>query len=232
MASDEFQNELRALRAKEYVDYTGVLKHKLRILRIVFDKAGLHHKSNNTPRSKQFKVFFNEGGDSLQQIAIYDALQQYLYNQGENAWGWPAWEEKFRKYSNPEVMNWAHDHQDDVYFYAYLQFIADEQLAKADWAAKHTGMTLGIYRDLAVGVSEGSAELWANAEELRAAIAASPVGLLVHRTVVVAGLMVLGDEGGRLAGDAVALAFGVPVGVDALVLAHYGIAALDGHRCR
>ena len=78
----------------------------------------------------------------------------------------------------------------------------------------------------------GVVEPLRHAEELRAAIAASPVGLLVHRTVVVAGLMVLGDEGGRLAGDAVALAFGVPVGVDALVLAHYGIAALDGHRCR
>lgn len=164
VASDEFQNELRALRAKEYVDYTGVLKHKLRILRIVFDKAGLHHKSNTTDRSLQFKNFFNEGGESLQQVAIYDALQQYLYNQGENAWGWPVWEEKFRKYSNPEVMAWAHDHEDDVYFYAYLQFIADEQLSIADAAAKRSGMTLGIYRDLAVGVSEGSAELWANAE--------------------------------------------------------------------
>ena len=64
MASDEFQNELRALRAKEYVDYTGVLKHKLRILRIVFDKAGLHHKSNNTPRSKQFKVYKEDAADT------------------------------------------------------------------------------------------------------------------------------------------------------------------------
>ncbi len=54
------------------------------------------------------------------------------------------------------------EHGQDVNFYLYLQFLADEQLARADARAKAAGMVMGIYRDLAVGVSEGSTEIWAN----------------------------------------------------------------------
>ena len=38
------------------------------------------------------------------------------------------------------------------------------QLAQADAKAKRSGMAMGIYRDLAGGVSEGSTGIWANSE--------------------------------------------------------------------
>ncbi len=159
----EFQQKLADLRAKEYVDYAGVMAAKIEILKKVYACHPLHkdHRSN---RGKAFAAFIKEGGDSLNQIAVYDALQAYLYAQGQNAWGWPVWEDKFKKYQNPEVAAWASEHEDEVNFYKYLQFLADEQLANADRAAKDGGMAVGIYRDLAVGVSEGSAEIWANAD--------------------------------------------------------------------
>ncbi|MBQ8708226.1 MAG: 4-alpha-glucanotransferase [Succinivibrionaceae bacterium] len=163
--SPEFQKRLADLRATEYVNYTGVMQAKLEVLKKIYENARLH-KDTKSARGKAFRAFCEAGGDSLNQIAVYDALQASYYAQGKNAWGWPAedWEEKYRKYQNPEVAQWAKDHEDDVYFYKYLQFLADEQMEAANQAAKAADMAVGIYRDLAVGVSSGSAEIWANSE--------------------------------------------------------------------
>ncbi|MFQ2292577.1 4-alpha-glucanotransferase [Aeromonas enteropelogenes] len=157
VASPAFQQRLTELRAKENVDYTGVIETKIAMLRQVFDQAKL-----SAERQAAFDSFVAAGGDSLQQQATFDALQAYFYAKGENAWGWPVWPEAFRDYHNPAVAAWASEHQQDVAFYLYLQFLADEQLALADARAKAAGMVMGIYRDLAVGVSEGSTEIWAN----------------------------------------------------------------------
>ncbi|MGL4715949.1 MAG: 4-alpha-glucanotransferase, partial [Aeromonas sp.] len=159
VASAAFQQHLANLRAKEEVDYTGVIQTKLGILRQVFDEAEL-----SAERQAQFNGFVAAGGDSLQQQAAFDALQAHFYAKGENAWGWPVWPQPFRNYHNPAVASWVAEHQQDVNFYLYLQFLADEQLAQADARAKAAGMAMGIYRDLAVGVSEGSTEIWANQE--------------------------------------------------------------------
>ncbi len=161
--SPEFQQRLSDLRAKEYVDYTGVMQAKLEILKKVYFSHPLH-KDKRSNRGKAFAAFVKEGGDSLNQIAVYDALQASLYASGENAWGWPVWDDKYKKYQNPEVAQWAAEHEDEVAFYKYLQFLADEQMAAADRTAKENGMAVGIYRDLAVGVAECSAEIWANAD--------------------------------------------------------------------
>jgi 4-alpha-glucanotransferase len=47
-----------------------------------------------------------------------------------------------------------------VRFYLFLQYMADQQYQRASAVADERGMTIGLYRDLAVGVSEGSAEVW------------------------------------------------------------------------
>ena len=46
-------------------------------------------------------------------------------------------------------------------FHAWLQWIADEQLASAQQAALSAGMSIGLIADLAVGVHPGGADAWA-----------------------------------------------------------------------
>ncbi|WP_368163393.1 4-alpha-glucanotransferase [Aeromonas sp. R6-2] len=157
VASPAFQQQLAELRAKEYVDYSGVITTKMAMLQKVFAQATL-----SDDRRAALDAFVAAGGDSLRQQATFDAIQASLYAQGENAWGWPVWPEALKDYHNPQVEEWIAAHQQEVAFYLYLQFVADEQLAAADQRAKRAGMVMGIYRDLAVGVSEGSTEIWAN----------------------------------------------------------------------
>lgn len=173
--SPDFQAKLAALREREYVDYTGVMKLKMEVLQIIFENSR-EIFDKRSRRGKAFKNFCEEGGEALKQMAVYDAIMSILKEEEREFWGWPVWPSELQKYDNAAVKAWVEQHPDDVEFFEYLQFLADEQLAAADKVAKDRGMAVGIYRDLAVGVSCGSEEIWANGDIycVKASIGAPP----------------------------------------------------------
>ena len=58
--SKAFQQKLRALREREYVDYRAVLDLKLEVLRIIFDR--MHVDDRRSTRGRKFLSFIEEGG--------------------------------------------------------------------------------------------------------------------------------------------------------------------------
>lgn len=162
--SPAFAKKLQALRDREFVDYRAVLELKLKVLEMIFDSSRMLDK--RTSRGKKFVDFMEQGGESLLNMATYDALQRELYSQGENAWGWRKFPKEYQDCNSTFVSLWREKHQEQVYFYCYLQFIAAEQLEEAYASAKESGMILGTYRDLAVGVSEGSCDVWADTDNI------------------------------------------------------------------
>lgn len=162
--SAAFSKKLQALRDREFVDYRAVLELKLKVLEMIFDSSRMLDK--RTSRGKKFVDFIEQGGESLLNMATYDALQRELYAAGENAWGWRKFPKEYQDCNSTFVQLWRDKHQEQVYFYCYLQFIAAEQLEDAYASAKASGMILGTYRDLAVGVSEGSCDVWADTDNI------------------------------------------------------------------
>lgn len=160
VAGKAFQHKLRALREREYVDYRSVLELKLSVLRVLFRTLRLDDK--RSLRGRKFIDFMDKGGQALIDMATYDALQSYLYAQGQNAYGFNVFPKEYRQASSPFVQAWRREHEDEVRFYCYLQFIAQEQFDAAMAAAKKEGMIIGPYRDLAVGVAPGSCDVWAD----------------------------------------------------------------------
>jgi 4-alpha-glucanotransferase len=114
--------------------------------------------------NKVFKAFVAEGGDSLQTLAVYDALQESLATQEKPSWGWPVFPKEFSDFHNPAVKTFTKKNAKRVKFFLWLQWQAALQLEMANQVAQKNGMLIGLYRDLAVGVSEGSAEIWGNKE--------------------------------------------------------------------
>lgn len=159
LAASDVQVQLQQLRDMDSIDYKAVFSFKLQWLRQVFEGADL---SARTERGQAFAEYIAAGGDGLLQMATFDALQNTLYAGGLEAWGPPVWPEVYRSFDSPAVQTWIASHQLDIRFYQYLQWMADQQLAEAEQLAKALGMKIGLYRDLAVGVSEGSCEIWAN----------------------------------------------------------------------
>ena len=161
VSSNEFKHELSVLRDTEWVDYERVTEIKLSGLRALFSTL-----NNDTEKSNErllaFNQFVADKGELLMQQASFDALQVHFQSIDTQAWGWPVWPKDFQAYQSPKVQSWIEDNHQEVLFWCYAQWVAELQIAEADKLAKSLGMTLGIYRDLAVGVATGSASVWAN----------------------------------------------------------------------
>ncbi|GGW71218.1 4-alpha-glucanotransferase [Alishewanella tabrizica] len=161
IAAPDFVQTLAAQRAADWVDYPAVMALKLPILNTLY-KWFLRHA--DTAQQEAFDNFKQLGGASLHQLALYDALHSWLYQQDQQYWGWPNWPEQYRDIEHEAVQQFAAAQKEALDFYCYLQFLAQQQLAQVQQLAKAEGMLLGLYRDLAVGVSDASTEIWANPE--------------------------------------------------------------------
>ncbi|MFC3093563.1 4-alpha-glucanotransferase [Alteromonas sediminis] len=160
--SDDFQTRLAHSRAAEWVDYASVTAIKLEALTALFEQYNAKYLTKNTRQNKAFKAFVAEGGESLEMLAVYDALQADLKQSGKESWGWPVFPDDLNEFQKPAVAKFKKAHAKNVKFYLFLQWQAALQLEDAQAEAERVGMTIGLYRDLAVGVSEGSAEIWGN----------------------------------------------------------------------
>jgi len=165
-ASDAFQSTLTSLRETEWVDYEPVTKIKLSALRELFDYlVKSDDGSRNAQQLKRFDAFSQyvvDKGEALKQQAAYDALRFKFLSEDKSAWGWPAWPEAFQSFSNEATQQWCDDNQQEILFWCYCQWVTEAQLAEADQLAQSLGMSLGLYRDLAVGVGKSASDIWAN----------------------------------------------------------------------
>lgn len=154
-----FTRKLDALRTSDWVMYEEVIPLKIEILQKVFQEGFF---SQDKILRESFLQFTTHGGHALRQQAGFDALQSYFHRQGLVAWGWPVWPDDYKSYSATEVQVWMDEHPEDIEFYIYLQWVAEQQLKKIQKLAKQKKMKIGLYRDLAVGSAQGSAEVWGN----------------------------------------------------------------------
>jgi 4-alpha-glucanotransferase len=161
LADAGFRSELENARAAELVDYPAVWRLKLRVLELLFASFQRHHLAASTERALAFRNFRAEMGEALEQHARFDALHEHALGI-TGTWSWREWPAPLRHPDSPEVAAFAREHRDRVEFFAYLQWQADQQLAGAQARARAAGMQLGLYDDIAVGVSPAGATAWAN----------------------------------------------------------------------
>ena len=162
VGSPEFQQRLVEARETNWVNYSEVSCLKMAVLPLLFDTFVERHISKKTARADNFLKFVEDGGDSLLHQAAFDALHAHLKKQDDNTWGWPVFPEELRHFDNAEVKTFIKENGKDVQLFMYLQWLADSQLAEVNELAEEKGMTMGLYRDLAVGVCDSGAETWAD----------------------------------------------------------------------
>ena len=74
---------------------------------------------------------------------------------------WRSWPAALADPGSAEVAELRRTLADRVEFHAWLQWLAAEQLAAAQRAARRAGMSIGVITDLAVGAHPGGADAWA-----------------------------------------------------------------------
>lgn len=152
------QQQLASARNSDWVDYATVTRLKLAALKLAF--AEFQTRKVNDTQKQAFEAFVNHGGDSLHQQATFDALHAHLYEQDNRLLGWQSWPEAYQQPQSDAVAAFCQQHQDDVRFYLWLQWLAASQFADCFAQSQQQQMPIGLYRDLAVGVAEGGAETW------------------------------------------------------------------------
>lgn len=160
VASTEFRARQQCQRAGELVDYAAVAAAKLEVLRLVYRHFRERHLNAGSERAVAFRRYLDAGGTALEQLARFEAIQAWMYALDRAIWGWPVWPEKYRDPDSPAVAEFAVAHADAVTFHAWLQWLADDQLAEVGREALRRGLGIGLYLDLAVGASPGGAETW------------------------------------------------------------------------
>ena len=158
--SEDFQRRLQALRAAELVDYREVAALKTEILEMLWADFYKRHVEAGSDQSAAFTKYVESRGEGLRGHALFEALQAHFVQADPEVWGWPAWPTEYRAPEGGAVATFAREHEERVGFYAWLQWVSEQQLAAAQERALELGMALGLYRDLAVGVNEGGSETW------------------------------------------------------------------------
>jgi 4-alpha-glucanotransferase len=172
VAGDEFQARLATLRSRDRVDYAGVTEAKEQVFRLLFRTL---MKDGDGERQHVFRQFVEKGGKPLKYLCIFYCLHEH-FGSGRRSGGWQSWPLAYHDPDSEAVREFAGRHRERVRYHMYLQWLAHEQLAAAEDAAREAGMKIGVYRDLAVGVNGSGPEAWADRELYtpRASIGAPP----------------------------------------------------------
>ena len=153
---------LVAARAGDLVDYPAVAGLKQRAFDACYRAfAERHLGAVPTVRGAAFRRFQSEGGRALETFAVFTALHEHMLAE-RASFCWQDWPAPLRDAASAEVARFAAERRERVELHQYLQWEADRQLGAAARAAETAGLSLGLYRDLAVGVDPNGAEVWAD----------------------------------------------------------------------
>lgn len=155
--SDKDETAVNAAREKETIDYTAVYNAKITALQNIFERV----KQNATSEyAKEFQAFKKADSGELNRLAVFQALcHARCIADEKNA---KKIQELLSSALGSDVEKFAHKHAAEIDFFKFLQFEADRQLRLVEKKIKDRNLAIGLYRDLPVGVSKDSAEVWSD----------------------------------------------------------------------
>ena len=157
--------QIARLRQADLVDYEQITALKLTALELLFDFFKRSKSKKIIERRAQFAEFVKEQGEPLLYQGIFNVLdceQHMAMPEDENQIGWLGWDSKW-KTERKGLLELA-ERDTRANFYMWLQWITEQQLSELDQLCLDLGMKLGIYGDLAVQSSRGSADVWSDPE--------------------------------------------------------------------
>ncbi len=129
------------------VDYPGVWARKSAVLEQRFAAFA------RMPPPPAFQDFIARSGPALRAFAAFQVISE------RHGGPWQTWPPALRDPASAAVAAVAAAHPARIAYHQYLQWQCDTQLARA----AHSGLEIGLIRDLAVGSAPDGAEAWAQA---------------------------------------------------------------------
>ncbi|MBP3686889.1 MAG: 4-alpha-glucanotransferase [Alphaproteobacteria bacterium] len=150
---DKDEEAIKQAKEKENIDYTTIYNAKMRALKNIFVRV---NERKGEAYYKAFEKFVKADEGGLHCLAVLEAINSAKKN-GE----FSAVEAKgVSSFAGRGIKEFVNKHKDEINFFKFLQFEADRQLKEVYEEIKKKNMAVGLYRDLPVGVSQNSAEVW------------------------------------------------------------------------
>jgi len=155
-----FQEMLARLRGPGLVDYPMHDRLTRPILEALYRQARAVHlvPGDESARGLAFRAFQAAGGRRARLFATFEALSETMEAEGRPYWR--EWPEEIRRPDAPGIEPFAARAAERIEFFQWLQFVADTQLGQAHGAGLAAGASIGLYRDLAVGIAGDGGEAW------------------------------------------------------------------------
>lgn len=156
-ADDKDEAAIAAAKAKENIDYTTVYNTKIAALRRIFARVLKQHKSDYY---KEFMAFVAADTGELHRLAVFQTFKAQKCGTSAQRQKKAGGIERLSIVG--EMEKFVSANAKEIEFFKFLQFEADRQLRAVEAKIKERGLAVGLYRDLPVGVSKNSAEVWSD----------------------------------------------------------------------
>ncbi|HDZ56084.1 MAG TPA: 4-alpha-glucanotransferase [Pseudomonas xinjiangensis] len=159
------QAEMKRLEELDLVDWPAASAVRIKLLR------QLHESfiGQGGPQHEDFVAFTAAGGTALAQHCRFEALHAFMLSDGQPG-DWRQWPQEFRDPESPAVERFATEHQSEVDFHCFAQWLITRSLQRAQKAACDAGMRVGLIADLAVGAHGSGSQTWTRQSEFLPAI--------------------------------------------------------------
>lgn len=142
LASRELENLSaagRRLNDERLIDRNAVYRLKQQALQTIWERWS---------PTAAFEQYCAQRGEPLKQFAGFCALAEQF---GQD---WRQWPAEYQRSDAPAVASFAEQHRSQVRYHQWLQWLLDEQLARA-------AREIALVQDLSIGVDPGGADAWA-----------------------------------------------------------------------
>jgi 4-alpha-glucanotransferase len=151
------REEVESLREGEFVDYAGVASAKARALRLAYETF---RGAAFSKQQRQFHAFRRERGTTLKRYAAFEFLRR------RHGMPWQQWPAEWRDAEEKALARLRNEEANEVAFFEFVQWTAHEQLAACCARIRERGLPLGLYLDIAVGVSPAGFDAWCQRETI------------------------------------------------------------------
>lgn len=154
--SPEIQSKIQALREHKYVQYQEVFELKLAVLKRIFKELKTDAHPNLVLSFNAFKAHYGKG---LSDYACYDAILDKDAKHPKN-FNLEDWQSIYPTPEAKQTLVFKEENEELINFYCFAQWQANKQLEQVNRHMHELGMSIGLYRDLAVGVNGESSDTW------------------------------------------------------------------------
>jgi 4-alpha-glucanotransferase len=130
------------------IDYAKLYTDKYKLLRIAYNNSKLILK-------EELSDYYTKNTFWIREFALFMALKK-----AHNDKTWQEWEDKYKYFGNPEVEKFGEEHQDELYFWVFTQYVFMKQWQELKQYANKKGIK--VIGDLPIYVASDSSDVWAH----------------------------------------------------------------------